>query len=59
MFYLPLDDYDYASNGEFLKILVFSDRTEKRNCISELENDYRSLFIFNYSLKFSERLHIY
>ena len=26
-----LGDYDHVSNGEFLKTLVFSDRTEKRN----------------------------
>ena len=30
---LTLGDYDYVSNGEFLKILVFSDRTEKRNLV--------------------------
>ena len=56
-FHLPLrlSDYDYVSNGEFLKILVFSDRTEKSNfcsCISELENDYGWLFIFNYTPSF-------
>ena len=43
------------SNGEFLKILVFNDRIVKSNfsfCISELENDYGSLFIFNYTPSF-------
>ena len=25
--------YDHVSNGEFLKTLVFSDRTEKRNLV--------------------------
>ena len=29
-----LGDYDYdVSNGDFLKILIFSDRTEKRNLV--------------------------
>ena len=32
-FHLPLSDYDYVSNGEFLKNLVFSDRTEKSNLV--------------------------
>ena len=30
---LTLGDYDHVSNGEFLRILVFSDRTEKRNLV--------------------------
>ena len=44
--------YPTLSNGEFLKIFIFSERTEKKkfsSCISELENDFRSLFRFNYT----------
>ena len=43
-----------VSNGELLKILIFSDRSEKEisYCISELENGFVSLFIFNYTPSF-------
>ena len=53
---------DYVSNGEYLKILVFNDRTVKSNfssCISELENDYGSLFIFNYTSSFSKFFQVF
>ena len=45
----------YVCDGEFLKILIFNDRTEKKkfsSCISELENDFGSSFIFNYTSSF-------
>ena len=39
IFHLPFGDYAYASNGEVLKILVFSDRTERRKKTHSSIND--------------------
>ena len=45
---LTFGDYEYVSNGEFLEILAFSDRTENRNFVLVFQSSRMTMDHYSY-----------